>query len=188
MSLLSTPPPPPSPIGGVGGHNHCDTGKEGEWRLPLLYANPLGHRVPAIFFIARVMRNDMSADHYEMIGKLSRPGGHCMGCVGVILHGHHGDSKKGVIFGPSRAKVFKGCQGQGLHLSTPHAFHNESRTTHATTTALYPATTTTTLYPATTTTTVSTAITLEIVSTFIPQEEYVSSHPSCLSILQSALS
>ena len=44
---------------------------------PLLYANPLGHRIPATLFIPRFMRNGMSGDHYEMIGKvafgLSRP-------------------------------------------------------------------------------------------------------------------
>ena len=25
---------------GVGGYTHCDTGEEGKWRPPLLYANP----------------------------------------------------------------------------------------------------------------------------------------------------
>ena len=40
-------PPPPPPVGGVGGYNHYDIGEEAEWRPPLLYANPLGHRVPA---------------------------------------------------------------------------------------------------------------------------------------------
>ena len=37
FSLLSPPPPPG---GGVGGYNHRDSGEEGEWRPPLLYANP----------------------------------------------------------------------------------------------------------------------------------------------------
>ena len=40
-------PPPPPPAGGVGGYNHHYIGEEVEWRLPLLNANPLGHRVPA---------------------------------------------------------------------------------------------------------------------------------------------
>ena len=39
--------PPPPPTGGVGGYNHHCIGEEVEWRPPLLYANPLGHRVPA---------------------------------------------------------------------------------------------------------------------------------------------
>ena len=33
--------------GGVGGYNHHCIGEEVEWRPPLLYANPLGHRIPA---------------------------------------------------------------------------------------------------------------------------------------------
>ena len=37
VSLLSTPPPS---AGGVGGYNYPDSGEEGEWRPPLLYANP----------------------------------------------------------------------------------------------------------------------------------------------------
>ena len=40
-------PPPPHPAGGVGGYNHHYIGDEVEWRPPLLYANPLGHHVPA---------------------------------------------------------------------------------------------------------------------------------------------
>ena len=41
----SSPPPPRK---GVGGYNHHDIGEEViEWRPPLLYANPLGHRVHA---------------------------------------------------------------------------------------------------------------------------------------------
>ena len=39
--------PPPPPTGGVVGDNHHCIGEEVEWRPPLLYANPLGHRVPA---------------------------------------------------------------------------------------------------------------------------------------------
>ena len=31
----------------MGSYNHRDIGEEAEWRPPLLYANPLGHRVPA---------------------------------------------------------------------------------------------------------------------------------------------
>ena len=31
----------------VGGYNHHDMGEEVEWRPPLLYANPLGRRIPA---------------------------------------------------------------------------------------------------------------------------------------------
>ena len=50
---------PPPPVGGVGGYNHQNNGEEGEWRPPLLYANPLGHHVPALF-IATFMRNDIS--------------------------------------------------------------------------------------------------------------------------------
>ena len=50
--------PPPSAVA-VGDYNHYDTGEEVEWRPPLLYANPLGHRVPATLFVARFMRNDM---------------------------------------------------------------------------------------------------------------------------------
>ena len=42
----SIPPPPPPPAGGLGGYNHHCIGEEVEWRPPLLYANPLGHRVP----------------------------------------------------------------------------------------------------------------------------------------------
>ena len=85
VSLLST-----GPAGrGVGGYNHRDSGVEGEWRPLLLYANPLGHRVPPTLFIARFMRNDISGDHYEMTGKvafgMSRPGGGCTGCVGVNI-------------------------------------------------------------------------------------------------------
>ena len=33
--------------GCVGGYNHHCIGEEVEWRSLLLYANPLGHRVPA---------------------------------------------------------------------------------------------------------------------------------------------
>ena len=40
-------PTPPPPAGGVGGYNHHCIGEEVEWRPPLLYANPLGHRVLA---------------------------------------------------------------------------------------------------------------------------------------------
>ena len=43
----SMPPPPPPRAGGVGGYNHHCIGEEVEWRPPLLYANHLGHRVPA---------------------------------------------------------------------------------------------------------------------------------------------
>ena len=43
----SSMPPPPPPAGGVGGYNHHCIGEEVEWRPPLLYANPLGHHVPA---------------------------------------------------------------------------------------------------------------------------------------------
>ena len=32
---------------GVGGYNHHCIGEEVEWRTPMLYANPLGHRVSA---------------------------------------------------------------------------------------------------------------------------------------------
>ena len=39
--------PPPPPIGVVGSYNHHDIGEEVEWRLLLMYAHPLGHRVPA---------------------------------------------------------------------------------------------------------------------------------------------
>ena len=39
--------PWPPPAGGVGGYDHYCIGEEVEWRPPLLYANPLGHRVPA---------------------------------------------------------------------------------------------------------------------------------------------
>ena len=39
--------PPPPPARGVGGYNHHCIGEEVEWRPLLLYANPLGHRVPA---------------------------------------------------------------------------------------------------------------------------------------------
>ena len=39
--------PWPPPVGGVGGYNHHCIGEEVEWRPPLLYANPLGHRVLA---------------------------------------------------------------------------------------------------------------------------------------------
>ena len=56
VSLLSTLP---LPAGGVGGYNHRDIGEEVEWRPPLLCANPLGHCIPAILFIARFMSNDM---------------------------------------------------------------------------------------------------------------------------------
>ena len=38
---------PPAPAGVVGSYNHHDIGEEVDWRPPLLYANPLGHRVPA---------------------------------------------------------------------------------------------------------------------------------------------
>ena len=74
---------------GVGGYNHHDSGVEGEWRPLLLYANPLGHRVPATLFNARFMRNDISGDHPLMIGKVvfvvSSLGGGCTGCVGVNI-------------------------------------------------------------------------------------------------------
>ena len=81
LSGASTPDHLWPPARGVGGYNHGDTGKEGEWTPLLLYANPLGHHVPATSFIARFMRNDIdiSGDHYEMIGKVafgvSEPGG-----------------------------------------------------------------------------------------------------------------
>ena len=81
--------PPLPPAGGVGGYNHRDNDEEVQWRPPLLYSNPLGHRVPASLFIARFMTNDISGDHYEMIGKVafgvSRPGGGCAVCVGVNI-------------------------------------------------------------------------------------------------------
>ena len=87
-SLYSQPPAPPS-AGGVGSYNHLDIGEEVEWRPPLLYANPLGHRLPAALFIARVMRNNMSEDHYEVISEVAlgvnRPGGGCTGCMGVNI-------------------------------------------------------------------------------------------------------
>ena len=138
VSLLSTPPPPQ---GGVGGYNHRGIGEEVEWRPLLLFANPLGHRVPATLFIARFMRNDMSGDHYEMINKVAlgahRPGGGCAGCVGVNIAGtprwlrETGDfwsyappqapTAPPPIPPPrQRAKMFKGCRGQGLHLDAPH--------------------------------------------------------------------
>ena len=60
----------PLPAWGVGRDNHRDIGEEVEWRPPLLYANPLGHHVPATLFIARFMRDDVSGDHYEMISKV----------------------------------------------------------------------------------------------------------------------
>ena len=44
-SFYAQPITPPPPAGGVGGYNHHDI--EVEWRPPLLYANPLGHRVRA---------------------------------------------------------------------------------------------------------------------------------------------
>ena len=37
----------PPLAGGVGGYNHHCIGEEVECRPPLLYAYPLGHRVPA---------------------------------------------------------------------------------------------------------------------------------------------
>ena len=130
VSFQSTPPPPPSPgAGGVGGYNHRDTGEEGEWRPPLLYANPLGHCVPDTLFIARFMRTDMSGDHYEMISKVafgvSRLGGGCTGCVGVNIAYIPRWFKERGDFGPSPpplqgAQMFKGCRGQGLRLGTPH--------------------------------------------------------------------
>ena len=43
----SSMPPPPPPGRGCG-YNHHDIGEEVERRLMLLYAHPLGHRVPAI--------------------------------------------------------------------------------------------------------------------------------------------
>ena len=39
--------PPPPAAGVVGSYNRHDIGEEVEWRPPLLYANPLGHSVPA---------------------------------------------------------------------------------------------------------------------------------------------
>ena len=36
--LLTVNVPPPA--GGVGGYDYPDSGEEGEWRPPLLYANP----------------------------------------------------------------------------------------------------------------------------------------------------
>ena len=36
----------------MGGYNHRDTSEEEEWRPPLLYAEPFGHRFPATLFIA----------------------------------------------------------------------------------------------------------------------------------------
>ena len=50
---------------------------------------PQFHCVPATLLIVRLMRNDMSEDHYEMIGKVAfgvnRPRGGCTGCVGVNI-------------------------------------------------------------------------------------------------------
>ena len=69
--FLSSQPPPPPQAGGVGSYNHRDIGEEVEWRPPLLYANPLGHRVLATLFVAMFMRNNMGGDHYEMISKVS---------------------------------------------------------------------------------------------------------------------
>ena len=37
----------PHPVGGVGSYNHHGIGKEVECRPSLLYANPLGHNIPA---------------------------------------------------------------------------------------------------------------------------------------------
>ena len=40
-------------VSGVGGYNHHDIGQEVEGRPPLLYANPLCHRVPATLEICQ---------------------------------------------------------------------------------------------------------------------------------------
>ena len=50
VSLCSTPPPP---AGGVDSYNHHDIDEEVEWRPPLLYADALGHRVPATLKICQ---------------------------------------------------------------------------------------------------------------------------------------
>ena len=57
VSLLSTTPA-------------CQHAKP-SWRPPLLYANPLGHCVPATLFTARFIRNNMSGDHHEKIGTVA---------------------------------------------------------------------------------------------------------------------
>ena len=126
--LPSTPPPPPA--GDVGGSKHHGIGEEEEWRPLLSYANPLGHRIPATSFIARFVRSDMSGDHYEMISKVAlgvnRPGGGCTGCVGVnIAERPQWFRKRGGFWSHAPppplqgAKMFKGCQGQGLHRGAP---------------------------------------------------------------------
>ena len=45
--------PPPPLAGGVDSYNHHDIGEEVEWRPPLMYANPLGHRIPATLKISQ---------------------------------------------------------------------------------------------------------------------------------------
>ena len=131
--------------GCVGGYNQRDSGEEVEWRPPLLYANPLGHRVPATLFIARFMRNNMSGEQYKMISKVAlgvnRPGTGCTGCVGVniayrvrgceyCLHTTAVQRKGWFLVlcppptptpsPPQGADLFKGYRGQGLHLGAPH--------------------------------------------------------------------
>ena len=44
---------PLPPAGAVGSYKHHDIGEEVEWRPPLLYANPLGHCVPATLKICQ---------------------------------------------------------------------------------------------------------------------------------------
>ena len=54
--MLNAPPPHPAPppgAGGAGSYNRHDFGEEVEWRSLLLYANPLGHRVPATLEICQ---------------------------------------------------------------------------------------------------------------------------------------
>ena len=89
LFIINAPPPPRAR--GLGGYNHRDTGEEGEWRPPLLYANPLSRRFSATLFIARFMRNDMSGDHYEMTGKSS-------GCTNPALWGATENAKKNGAF------------------------------------------------------------------------------------------
>ena len=43
--------------GGVGSYNPHDIVEEVEWRSPLLYANPLGHCVPAALKICQKYMN-----------------------------------------------------------------------------------------------------------------------------------
>ena len=64
-------------------------GEEVEWIPLLLCANPLGHHVPATFFIARLTRNEMTGDHYEMISKvppwLGNMDKHCMSGTAIKM-------------------------------------------------------------------------------------------------------